>query len=96
MNLFQVLFIIGLGCLVASGIFYLIYKITDEDSIGCITIVFTILYVVLFIIVIIGNEYFKPLPEEYQEKIKAIEDAQKDLQKFLIDHPEFREVEDVL
>ena len=94
MNLFQVLFFIGLGCLVVSGIFYLIYKITDEDSIGCITITFTTLWGVLSIIAIIGNEYFKPLPEEYQEKIKAIEDAQKDLQKFLIDHPEFIEVEE--
>lgn len=96
MNLFQVLFLIGLGCLVVSGIFYLIYKITNKYSIGCIAIVFTILWGVLLIMAIIGNEFFKPLSEEYQEKIKAIEDAQKDLQKFLIDHPEFIEVEDVL
>lgn len=96
MNLFQVLYITGLGCLVVSGIFYLIYKITDKDSIGYITIAFTFLWAVLFIIAIIGNNFFKPLPEEYQEKIKAVEDAQKNLQKFLIDHPEFIEVEDVL
>ena len=88
------LFFIGLGCLFVSGIFYLIYKITNEDSIGCITIVFITLWGVVSIIAIIGNEFFKPLPEEYQEKIKAIEDAQKDLQKFLIDHPEFIEVEE--
>lgn len=31
--------------------------------------------------------------QEYQNKVSTIEKAEKELQKFLIDHPEFKETE---
>lgn len=94
MTLDQILLIIGLAFLLFAGIFGFIFNRTENEVIGWITIVFVCLFAVFYISAIIRNNFFKPLPEEYQEKIKAIEDAQKDLQKFLIDHPEFREVEE--
>ena len=93
MTLEQILFLIGLAFLLLGGIFILIFNRTKNEVFGWITIVFMCLFFVFSMSTIIRNNFFKSLPEEYQEKIKAIEDAQKDLQKFLIDHPEFIEVE---
>lgn len=93
MTLDQILFLIGLAFLLLTGIFGFIFNRTENEVIGWIMIVFMCLFAVFCISAIIRNNFFKPLSEEYQEKIKAIEDAQKDLQKFLIDHPEFIEVE---
>lgn len=33
----------------------------------------------------------EPLEKQYEQKVNAITEAEKELQKFLIDHPEFKE-----
>ena len=41
----------------------------------------------------IGDCFYNPksLDEQYNEKLKNIENAEKDLQKFLTEHPQFKE-----
>lgn len=35
--------------------------------------------------------FMQPLDKQYEQKVNAITEAEKELQKFLIDHPEFKE-----
>lgn len=55
---------------------------------------FSILGIVSFflalICLIIGSLIPEPLNEQYSEKVNAFEKASNDLEKFLIEHPEFK------
>lgn len=49
----------------------------------------------VFLILICVCDYILPIKKEpsilYQEKVEAVKKANKELEKFLIDYPEFRE-----
>lgn len=93
MTLVEIFYLIGLGCLLLAGIFGFIFSKTDNEVIAWITVAFIALFPLFMFAGLLRNTIFKTLPEKYQERVCAVEEAEKNLQKFLIDHPEFREVE---
>lgn len=90
MGVTKILFIITFIGLVLAAIFGIIYDKTENELCGNLTALFVIICIVSVLCVVIRDNFFRPAIEVYQEKIKAVENANKELDKFLIDHPEFR------
>ena len=62
----------------------------SSERCGNVSIVGAVSFFLALICLIIGSYIPKPLDEQYNEKIKAFEKASNDLEKFLIEHPEFK------
>ena len=90
-EIFSLIAFIGLGLTMICGF---IFNKTNKNLFGYLTCLFLVIFFVFVLSALIRDRLLKPVKELYQEKVKAVEDAEKDLEKFLIDHPEFREVKD--
>lgn len=85
-----------LGLLILGLFGFIVLRILIEADVSDIVLaVVAAISIILFIGGFVGAIILRlkpqPLDEQYQEKISAIETAEKELQKFLIDHPEFKE-----
>ena len=94
--------LLGLGIVIeASAIFLLIYgiysAIADKDMCFCIGMVVSFLCLSALsglISVEAYNNYQNAIPQNRVKILKQkISDAEKELQKYLIDHPELKEIE---
>ena len=93
-NLFTGLMVFGLIGFIWFLFIYLnvvaIYDIKTTAPVVIFIILSTIYVVGLIGHMVLENKP-KPLNKQYEEKIQAIDTAEKELQKFLIKHPEFKE-----
>ncbi len=80
--------ILGIIFFISCCIFAAISIITENPKFIIGTFVSFILTIVCLCIMLLNKE----MPSKwYQEKVEAVEKANKELEKFLIDYPEFRE-----
>ena len=89
-GLFALLFFITLALLVFSLILFSIFR-NDffERTVMLLCSIAVMLCIGTFVTGFIGER--TDLDCIYKSKLKKVDDAQTDLQKFLIDHPEFKE-----
>lgn len=72
----------------------IIYLIEEKYPIPSISVCvgFFCIFVGLWILIFISYHKNNKPSTVYEQKIQAIQKAERELQKFLIDHPEFKEV----
>ena len=87
----EVVILCSFGCLVVGFVMGFIYYITNSEIFGYLCFAFVMLFGVSIVCCYLRATVFAPLPEQYQEKVRNIEEAKINLEHFLIDHPEFRE-----
>ena len=61
-----------------------------SEKSGNFSIIGIVSFFLTLICLIIGSLIPEPLNEQYSEKVNAFEKASNDLEKFLIEHPEFK------
>ena len=85
MNVFFVSSLVFLGLSIVS--FFLIV-FTDDNILLKFTIAFCLIISVIFAVIWEGTT---PSEILYNEKLEAVKRAEKDLQKFLIEYPQFKQ-----
>lgn len=92
MNIFEKLRVIGLiGTVLSSIVVYIVFTKHSSFRIEIIAFCSFIIFSCIAVMCVIKDAFFKPLDEQYYEKLENIENAEKDLQKFLIEHHQFKE-----
>lgn len=92
MNIFEKLKVIGLiGTVLSSIVVYIVFTKRSSFRIAIIAFCSFIIFTDIALMCVIRDAFFKSLDEQYYEKLENIENAEKDLQKFLIEHPQFKE-----
>ena len=92
MNIFEKLRLIGLiGTVLSSIVVYIVFTKRSSFRITIIAFCSFIIFSDIALMSVIRDAFFKSLDEQYYEKLENIENAEKDLQKFLIEHPQFKE-----
>lgn len=81
---------------VVSGIISLVLIIlgcillfSEKEPIGLVPLIAAFVFILLPIVIIC--DITEPVEKQFAEKQQAIIEAQKELEKFLIDHPELKE-----
>ena len=85
-------FLIFIGTFILTMILYVISRNTKKDidvAVGITAFICLLFLITTYITVKIRD--IKNPKYVYESKLRDIEKAQKDLEKFLIDHPEFKE-----
>lgn len=91
MNIFEKLRLIGLiGTILSSIVVYIVFTKRNSFRIAIIAFCSFIIFSCIALMCVIRDTFFKSLDEQYYEKLENIENAEKDLQKFLIEHPQFK------
>jgi len=95
MNIFEKLILINSVIIILSYIYIHVEAKKKHPNVNLMKLN---LYIILasscvMIVGVIGDCFYNPksLDEQYNEKLKNIENAEKDLQKFLTEHPQFKE-----
>ena len=95
MNIFKELLLISSIIIFLSYIFIHMEAQRNTPQFNIIKLNICIFIVSLCVMMVgtIGECFYNPksLDEQYNEKLKNIENAEKDLQKFLIEYPQFKE-----
>lgn len=92
MNIFEKLKLISLiGTVLSSIVVYIVFTKHSSFRIAIIAFCSFIIFSCIALMCVIRDAFFKSLDEQYYEKLENIENAEKDLQKFLIEHPQFKE-----
>lgn len=95
MNIFEKLILINSVIIILSYIYIHVEAKKKYPNVNLMKLNLCIIIVssCVMTVGIIGDCFYnpKPLDEQYHEKLENIENAEKDLQKFLIEYPQFKE-----
>ena len=95
MNIFEILILFSSIIIILSYIYIHVEAKKKHPNVNFMKLNLCIILVAscIMTIGIIGDCFYNPksLDEQYNEKLKNIENAEKDLQKFLTEHPQFKE-----
>lgn len=91
----EIFFLVLLAFIPVIFLATIIYIVAEKYSISTISVCvsFFFIFVGLWIFSFISYRKDNNPTNIYEQKIRDIQKAERELQKFLIDHPEFKEVE---
>ena len=88
----EIYIILSLVLFLGFNLFVLIFRMTDNSVIGTVCLIFFICAFISLPVCCAIDIHYSEIPEnKYKTLVEAKENADKDLQKFLVDHPEFKE-----
>lgn len=88
-----------MGLILAVSIALFVFWVDDDNYHNCGCLISSIVLFILFIL--LGFTEYKLISSEsyiyytYQSRINAIEKAEKDLQKFYIDYPQYKDLKEI-